>query len=167
MLLNQIKHSCSFFKHYLIRKRKRTRLGTVALKSALRTWNNPPLKRKVEIYDSTVLKKEQGGRYFYQGHYLVYTCANISHGPECCKSCTCMSVPLKPTLPYSNECKAFWFLVFTAFAPKCKVIRKRASKSRAWHIPFSVPTHTQTLTKGQPRHRELHALIFSNSVWVP
>ena len=36
---------------------------------------------------------------------MVYTCANISHGPECCKSCTFMSVPLKPTAPYANECK--------------------------------------------------------------
>ena len=34
---------------------------------------------------------------------MVYTCANIFHGPECCKSCTFMSVPLKP--PYANECK--------------------------------------------------------------
>ena len=36
---------------------------------------------------------------------MVYTCANISHGPECCKSCTFMSVHLKPTAPYANECK--------------------------------------------------------------
>ena len=36
---------------------------------------------------------------------MVYTCANISHGLECCKSCTFISVPLKPTAPYVNECK--------------------------------------------------------------
>ena len=39
------------------------------------------------------------------------------------------------------------FICFTAFAPKCKVIREQDTKSHARHIPFSVPTHTQRLTK--------------------
>ena len=45
----------------------------------------------------------------------------------------------------SMDC--MWVLFFTAFAPKCKVIRERDTKSHARHIPFSEPTHTQKLTK--------------------
>ena len=33
------------------------------------------------------------------------------------------------------------------------------------YITFSVPDHTHRLT-GQPQHQELHALLFSNSVWI-
>ena len=57
-------------------------------------------------------------------------------------------------------------LVFTALAPKCKVIRERDTKSLARRTPF-FSTHPYREThKGQPQHRELHALLFSNSVWV-
>ena len=36
---------------------------------------------------------------------------------------------------------------FTAFAPKCKMIHEWDTESHVRHIPFSVPTHTQRLTK--------------------
>ena len=45
--------------------------------------------------------------------------------------------------------------VFAAFTPKCKVIRKRDTNSHARHIP-----------KARPQHRELRALLLTNSVWV-
>ena len=38
-------------------------------------------------------------------------------------------------------------MVLQLFAPKCKVIRERDTKSHARHIPFPVTTHTQRLTK--------------------
>ena len=49
----------------------------------------------------------------------------------------------------------------STFAQKCKVIYERYPKSHARCITFAVLTH-----KGQPQHRELRALLFSNSVWA-
>ena len=46
-------------------------------------------------------------------------------------------------------------------AQKCKVIYERDPKSHVRYITFAVPTH-----KGQPQHRELYVLLFSNSVWA-
>ena len=41
------------------------------------------------------------------------------------------------------------------------MIYERDPKSHARYITFAVLTH-----KGQPQNRELHALLFSNTVWA-
>ena len=47
-----------------------------------------------------------------------------------------ISIPILMPRLYSG----FYLFCFTAFAPKCKVIREWDTKSHARHIPFSVPT---------------------------
>ena len=66
-------------------------------------------------------------------------------------------------MPPSSRLKWVWAEVMsqsskecsfsTTFAQKCKVIYERDPKSHARYIIFALPTH-----KGQPQHRELHAL---------
>ena len=51
-----------------------------------------------------------------------------------------------PRLLASPPSSGFGF-GFSAFAPKCKVIRERDTKSHARHTPFSVTTHTERLTE--------------------
>ena len=68
-------------------------------------------------------------------------------------------------LPTKNNNLGF-FLVFTAIAPKCKVIRERDIKSHARRTPFSVPTHTERLTKASHNTGNFMPCSFFNSVWV-
>ena len=61
-----------------------------------------------------------------------------------------------------------YVFVFANFASKCKVICEWDRKSHARHI---TEAHHLLCTrpythKGEPQHRALHALLFSNSVWV-
>ena len=51
-------------------------------------------------------------------------------------------------------------VLFCSFATKCKVIRERDTKSHARHIPFSVPTHTQRLTKDSHNTRNFMPCSF-------
>ena len=89
------------------------------------------------------------------GHPLIF---NMLHCPTCSQHVGSSNIyrlagPLLHcildfTLPIPHS----WtlrdcFIVLQLFAPKCKVIRERDTKSHARHIPFSVPTHTQRLTK--------------------
>ena len=55
---------------------------------------------------------------------------------------------------------------FCSFAPKCKVICERDTKSHARHIPFSVLAHVQRLTKDSHNTGNFMPCTFSNSVWA-
>ena len=88
-----------------------------------------------------------------------------------------MLIPFIRDLREVLDSRAFWrefevdgqeylVLVFTALAPKCKVIRERDTKSHARRTPFSVPTHTERLTEASHNTGNFMPCSFSISVWV-